>query len=120
MGGVLLIFLFNSIIAVSFMLWIITYFGYVFRKNFINKEKFDIYECGFKTISNINLELNYSTIIISMFLILYEFEMFLFVPFFFNVHFWNYETCIFLALYIFIINMSILLDVKFNSLKWLY
>ena len=78
-----MIFLFNSIIIVVFILWIITFFGFVYRKNFNNKEKFDVYECGFKTINNFSLELNYSTIVISMFLILYELELFLLVPFFF-------------------------------------
>ena len=85
MGGVLTVFLFNSIIIVIILLWLITFLGFNFRKNFVNKEKYDVYECGFKTINNFNLELNYSTIIISMFLVLYEFEMFLLVPFFFNV-----------------------------------
>ena len=120
MGGVLIIILFNSIIFTISILWFITFIGYIYRKNTNNKEKYDIYECGFKTINNFNIEINYSTIVISMFLILYEFELFLLVPFFFNINFWNYETCIILLLYIFSINMTIILDIKFNALKWIY
>lgn len=115
-----MIFLFNSIIIVVFILWIITFFGFVYRKNFNNKEKFDVYECGFKTINNFSLELNYSTIVISMFLILYELELFLLVPFFFNIEFWNYWNSFILVLYMFVINMTIMLDVKFSALKWIY
>lgn len=120
MGGVLTVFLFNSIIIVIILLWLITFLGFNFRKNFVNKEKYDVYECGFKTINNFNLELNYSTIIISMFLVLYEFEMFLLVPFFFNVDLWNYNNVIIIAIYLFSINMTLILDLKFNTLKWTF
>ena len=120
MGGVLLVLLFNTIGIVVFMLWAITFLGFNFRKNFLNKEKFDIYECGFLTINNFKLELNYSTIVISMFLILYEFELFLFVPFFFNINLWNPTNTLVLSLYIFSIFMTILLDIKFNTLNWIY
>lgn len=120
MGGVLLIFLFNSIIFVIGFLWAITFFGFNYNNNIDCKEKFDIYECGFKSINNFKIELNYSTVIISMFLVLYEFEMFLFVPFFFNVKVWNIVNVTVLTMYIYFINMTIWIDVKFNALKWIF
>lgn len=116
----MIVLLFNNISVVVLLLWFITFFGYNFRKNFSNKEKFDIYECGFKTINNFQIQLNYSTIVISMFLVLYEFEMFLLIPFFFNIHLLNFSNAIILSIYIFSIIMTILLDVKFNTLNWVF
>lgn len=120
MGGVLLIFIFASIIKISFVFWLITFFGFNFRKNYNNKEKYEIYECGFKSINNCYIELSYSTIIISMFLILYEFELFLLVPFLFNSDFFNYYNSIIFSLYLFSINMTVVVDVKFNTLNWTF
>ena len=120
MGGVLLILLFNSIFAVIFLLWVITFFGYNFRKNFTYKDKYDTYECGFKTINNFSIELNLSTLMLGMFLILYEFELFILIPFLFNLKFWDYNSIISLIIYIYFINLSLIFDLKLNALKWIY
>lgn len=119
MGGVLINFLFSSVIKTIILSILIIFIAFNFEKNFLNKKKFDInYECSFKTINTFKIEFNYSNLIMYVYMILYKLKMFLFVFLFFNVHLWVLSNIIVFFIYAIFSTIIISFKFDFKLLKW--
>jgi NADH-quinone oxidoreductase subunit A len=120
LGDVLILFLIQNIIIFAFIFWFLTFAGEFFfkKKNHITKKNF--YECGFKTNSDINIQINFNFCLIAAFLILYDIEFILLVPVFFNIMYINLFQLIIVILFISLILISLIYDWKLNALNWYF
>ena len=70
MGDIVMLFFIQNIFVFSLIFWALTVLGSFFyrKKNHFMKKQF--YECGFKVISDINIQINLNFILLCVFLIL--------------------------------------------------
>jgi len=87
---------------------------YFFLKKF-HKLKKQFYECGFKNLSEINLQINISYIYFIFFFILYDSEIFLLYPIIFNYINITFYQLILLFIFLFCIILSFIYDELNNS-----
>lgn len=118
MIDLLLIFFFKNTIIVSIVFWLLTIFGSLLFEKTEYKYKEDIYECGFKSTSDINFNLNYSFLISAIFLLIYDIELIFLIPFLFNYDIFNYNVLFIFFIFIFFIFLTLILDILTNSIKW--
>jgi NADH:ubiquinone oxidoreductase subunit 3 (subunit A) len=64
----------------------LTWVGEFFFKKKNHTTKRNFYECGFKSTTDINLQINFNFSMICVFLILYDIEFTLLIPIFFNLY----------------------------------
>lgn len=92
--------------------------AYCKKKNHFFKKKF--YECGFNTLTDINIQVNINFLLIGIFLILYDIEFTFLFPFIFNISIVNlFNFCVF-SLFFLLIVLSLLYDWQLNALDWQY
>ena len=79
--------------------------------------KKQFYECGFKAISDVNLQINLNFILLCVFLILYDIEFTLLFPIilnFSNIFFFQY---VIFLLFVSLIVLSLYYDIQMNALS---
>ena len=98
------------------MFWVLSLVNMIFskKKNHFFKKKF--YECGFSSLSDINISININFLLIGVFLILYDIEFTFFFPFLINIDIVNISSFLpFLVFYVLII-LSLLYDLQLSAL----
>ena len=120
MGDISLLFILSNIIIFCVIFWLLTSITEIFFKKKEHYSKRDFYECGFKSISDINIQINLNFSILCIFLILYDIELIYLVPFLFNTNINSVIEILVLFIFIVMINLSLLFDYKNNSLNWQY
>ena len=85
MGDIVLIFLFQNILIFLIIFWLLTWGGEYFYKVKNHAAKKQFYECGFKTVSDLNIQINVNFAMLCIFLILYDVEFIFLFPFLFNI-----------------------------------
>lgn len=120
MGDIVILFFLQNIFIFSLIFWVLTIIGGYFykKKNHYMKKQF--YECGFKSISDINLQINLNFVMLCVFLILYDIEFVFLFPILFN-----FSNILLFQLYIYIIFVYLILislyyDIQTNALNWQY
>lgn len=88
------------------------------KKNHFFKKKF--YECGFNSLDDINIQVNINFLLIGIFLILYDIEFTLLMPFIFNIHLANSFNFLVFTLFFILIILSLLYDFQANAMDWQY
>ena len=83
-------FFIENVFIFSMIFWILTWIAEYFFKTKNNKNKSQTYECGFKSISELNIQININFSIVCSFLILYDVEFIFLYPIFFNFFFLNF------------------------------
>ena len=80
----MLIFLIQNVLIFSIIFWLLTWGAEYFftKKPQLTKKQF--YECGFKSISELNIQVNYNFFMLAVFLILYDIEFTFLYPVLFN------------------------------------
>lgn len=120
MGDVTVLFMLQNIIIFCIIFWGLTLLGGVFIKNKNKTTKKQFYECGFKSLSELNIQININFAIICVFLILYDVEFMFIFPALFNISLISIEQLIILSIFIFLIIISLFYDWQLNSLNWQY
>lgn len=113
-----LVFFFSNFLLVSFLFWAITFLGSFFYEKKENLNQNEFYECGFKSINNINFSLNLGIFITMVFVILYDVEILFLVPFLLNnlsLDFFNLLNILFLYLCIL---YTFIIDLYSGTIKW--
>ena len=88
------------------------------KKSHLYKKKY--YECGFSSLSDINISININFLLIGVFLILYDIEFTFLFPFIVNIDLANvYSFLVFTTFYLLII-ISLLYDWQRDALDWQY
>lgn len=120
MSDSVLIFLIQHILLFGVVFWALTLLNMVFnkKKNHFYKKKF--YECGFNSLTDINIQININFLLIGIFLILYDIEFTFLFPFLFNITYVNLINFIFFTIFFLLIILSLLYDWQSNALDWQY
>lgn len=118
MGDVVILFLIQNILVFTLIFWLLTWVGEFFftKKNHATKKNF--YECGFKSTSDLNIQINFNFSMICVFLILYDIEFTLLIPVFFNLFYINFFEFILIITFITLIILSLIYDWQMNALNW--
>jgi len=118
LGDVVILFLIQNILIFTLIFWLLTWIGEFFftKKNHSTKKNF--YECGFKSVSDINIQINFNFSMICVFLILYDIEFTLLIPVFFNLFYISYFNFLLILLFISLIILSLIYDWQLNALNW--
>jgi NADH:ubiquinone oxidoreductase subunit 3 (subunit A) len=120
MGDVVILYLLQNILIFGVIFWGLTWGSEYFfsKKNHLSTKQF--YECGFKSLSDLNMQINLNFSMICVFLILYDIEFTLLYPIVFNLLNSSVLELVFLFFFIFLIILSLLYDWQMNALNWQY
>lgn len=120
MGNIYLyLFIFN-IIIISLLFWVVSFLNFLTIRNKNYYLSNTIYECGFKSVTNINLSIKIGSIIAVIFLIMYEIEFILLIPIFFNTNFLSNVSLLNLIFFFIFLVLTFYLDIYLNAIKWIY
>lgn len=118
MGDIVILFLIQNIFIFSVIFWLFTIIGEFFYKKKNHNFKKNFYECGFKSTSDVNIQINFNFSIICVFLILYDVEFTLLMPFLLNFINVNIFSLFISLVFIILIIISLIYDWQMNSLNW--
>lgn len=118
MGDIVVFFLLQNILIFCLIFWFLTWAGNYFfkKKNQFFKNKF--YECGFNTLTDINIQINLNFTLLCVFLILYDIEFTFMYPILFNILHINFLSFSILIIFILLILFSLIYDWQNNALNW--
>ncbi len=117
MGSMTLLFFVEHVFIFCMIFWLLTWIAEYFFKSKNNKQKNQFYECGFKAISELNIQLNLNFSIVCVFLILYDVEFIFMYPFFFNFFLVNISSFFIFFIFLFFIFYSLIYDTIQNSIS---
>lgn len=120
MGDIVMLFFVQNIIIFSVIFWGLTVLGSYFYKKKNHKTKRNFYECGFKSTSDLNFQINLNFIMICIFLVLYDIEFTFLFPVLFNLTSVFFFQYIIFLVFIFLIILSLYYDIVLNALSWQY
>jgi NADH-ubiquinone oxidoreductase chain 3 len=117
-GDVVVIFFLKNVLVFSLIFWALLLLSSYFYKIKNQKIKRHLCECGFKSLADINIQININFAMLCIFLILYDIEFTLLFPILFNI--WNIGTVQYLYFLTFtlLIVASLFYDWQTNSLSW--
>ena len=120
MGDIVIFYLLQNIFIFGIIFWLLTWGAEYFytKKESLAKKQF--YECGFKAISELNIQININFSMLCVFLILYDIEFTLLFPILFsftNISMFEFFLFFF---FIFLIIISLIYDWQNNALSWQY
>ena len=118
MGDAVFFFFLKNIFIFSIIFWVLLYISSFFYKikNQISKKHFC--ECGFKSLSDINIQININFTMLCIFLILYDIEFTLIFPILFNTQYIYIIQLYTIVLFILLIIISLFYDWQLNTLSW--
>ena len=84
MGDIIVLFLIQNVLIFLIIFWLLTWGAEYFfkKKNHLTKKHF--YECGFRTLSDLNIQINLNFSMMCIFLILYDIEFTFLFPLLFK------------------------------------
>ena len=110
--------LFISFTTVAVLFWALTLLELFFNKNFNNFTKTTVYECGFLTINKNTFPITLNIITLLFFVIIYEIEFILLVPFLLSVNLANTSLIVFTFSLMWLIVITLYWDFFLNKLNW--
>lgn len=118
MGDLVLFFFLQNVLVFSIIFWLLLFISSYFYKikNHLSKKHFC--ECGFKSLSDLNIQININFIMLAVFLILYDIEFTLLFPLLFNSFYVNILQYYYFSIFILLIIASLYYDTQTNSLNW--
>lgn len=116
--GVIFVQLVLNAIVFSFIFWILTFLAKSLFSSKYYDYKLNFYECGFKNLTkkNISYEINY--VMIVLFLLIYDGEFLILVPFVLNITKISVEVVICILVFVAWIIAALLFDYCFGALEW--
>lgn len=120
MGDIVIFFFLQNVLIFCLIFWVLTWVGEYFykRKNHLSKRKF--YECGFHSLSDINISININFALLCVFLVLYDIEFTFLYPILFNIININFFELVVFSFFVLLILLSLLYDWQMNALNWQY
>jgi len=117
-GDMVFFFFLKNVFIFSLIFWALLLLSSYFYKIKNQNSKKHFCECGFKSLSDINIQININFVMLCVFLILYDIEFILIFPILFNVTYINSIQFISLMIFILLILASLFYDWQTNSLSW--
>ncbi len=113
----IVLFTLNAIFF-SIIFWFITFLLKIYYSNKYYKYKYNYYECGFKSLTNLNVKYSINFILLVLFLIIYDGEFLLLIPYSLNVSFTS-EFSFYLVIFFFYwLLLTLFIDNMYNTLEW--
>ena len=108
-----------NILFITLLLWLLSFIGQYFYESEDNLDKNENLECGFENIELGESPINYKNLLVFIFLIIYDIELFLLLPLSFNVLYCTLSSNIYCYLIILsIIIYTCLFDVETGILEY--
>lgn len=120
MGDVVVPLIFENIVVFLAIFWALTIGGGFFFKKKDHTSKKQFYECGFKSLTDSNINININFTLLCIFLVLYDVEFTLMFPVLFNLSITTVYQVIVLYIFIFLVFASLYYDWILNALNWQY
>jgi len=120
LGNFFISFMCVNILLVSTLFWLLTYIGYIVRDDFENYDIGIFYECGFRSLQKVNIKFNLNTLVLSLFLILYEIEFLFLIPYSFTLDIMCIHTAPLFFIFILFILVTLLFDIYTQTIIWVY
>lgn len=120
MGDAVIALILQNIIIFCAIFWALTIAGGFFYKKKDHTSKKQFYECGFKSLTDSNINININFTLLCVFLVLYDVEFTLLFPILFNLSIVTAYQFIILYIFIFCILLSLYYDWILNALNWQY
>ncbi len=118
MAGILVINTIINAIMFSFIFWVITFASKYYYSNKYYNTKLNFYECGFKSLTQFQVNYNINFLLLVLFLLLYDGEFLIVIPFSLNVVVSTTSTYCILLFFLVWLYLTLLLDYIFNALDW--
>lgn len=116
---VVTILIFNFTV-VSLILWLVTLLEVYVNKNTNHFIKSTVYECGFFSVSKNTVPISLNTIILVLFVFIYEIEFIILLPVTLNWFYINITNSINLIVIVYVIFITLVLDFYLNKLNWVF
>jgi len=110
MGDAVIFFFLQNVIIFSLIFWALLYLASFFYKIKNHTSKKHFCECGFKSLSDINIQINLNFAMLCVFLILYDIEFTLLFPYLFNIWYTGVSQFILFGVFVSLIVCSLFYD----------
>lgn len=117
-GDIVIFNLIQNVLTFGIIFWLLTWAAEYFYTNKQQLTKKQFYECGFKAISELNIQVNFNFFMLAVFLILYDIEFTLLFPILFNFNLFSFIEYIIFYCFIILIIASLVYDWIHNVLSW--
>ena len=117
-GDIFLLFFFQNFLLFACIFWGLTWAGEYFYKRKNHDAKKQFYECGFKVSTDTDIQFNLSFTLLCVFLVLYDLEFTLLIPFFFNHLFLTVSSLVVFFVFMLFIFLSLIYDWQNNAFNW--
>lgn len=118
MAGVLFITVITNCVGFSFIFWTLTYLGKYFFSYKFYDYKLDFYECGFKNITTFSPQYNINFILLVLFLIIYDGEFLILIPYALNAPTVSPELFAALIIFFLWLCVAVFCDYSYHALDW--
>lgn len=118
MTGVLFFNLIINAILFSCIFWILTFLSKVFYTNKYFNYKYNFYECGFKNLTKKKISYDINYILLVLFLLIYDGEFLILIPFAFNINFISIEILFIIIFFILWLIIALIFDYSYSALDW--
>lgn len=116
MGSLVITALVQHVFVLSIIFWILTWGAERLVTKRAHPAKAQFYECGFKSISDLNLQVNLSFSLVCAFLILYDVEFTFIFPALVNYHLIDSTTLLVLVIFLAFILAALIYDLGHAAL----
>lgn len=89
-----------------------------FYSNKYYNYKLNYYECGFRSLTNYKVHYKVSYVLLVLFLLIYDGEFLILIPFSLNFFLINVELFILLIFFLVWLLLTLIIDFTFNALDW--
>lgn len=116
-GSSFLLLFFNAFLF-SFIFWLLTFLAKYFYSNKNYNNKLNYYECGFRSLTNIKIKYKINYILLLLFLLIYDGEFIILIPFSLNITLLNFEVIFLLFIFFFWLVITLLFDYTYKAIEW--
>lgn len=116
-GNIVFLIIVNAFVF-SFIFWILTFISKYYYSNKYYNTKLNFYECGFKSLNHFQINYSVNFLVLVLFLLLYDGEFLILIPFSFNIFTANYSSYLVVIYFLIWLYLTLLLDYIFNALEW--
>lgn len=118
MVGIFFVQLLVNAFIFTFIFWGLTFLAkYTYSNKFYNY-KLNFYECGFKNISGKRVVYELNFILIILFLLIYDGEFLVLVPFSLNASLLSYEVVVVMTFFFIWLCITLVFDYAHHGLEW--
>lgn len=117
MGDIVIFFVLQNIAVFCVIFWVLTWGAEFFFSKKKYESTFQFYECGFKNISELNIQFTLNFSLLCVFLILYDIEFLLLYPIIFNYFLVSIVEFLCISFFIFLLIFCLIYDNKVNVLN---